>query len=142
MIAHVSKRNALGVDGEYRDLCEVMKQFCKMYAPRDLKDQAVDLLHQQKINHLLDQILDLIKKDTKLAQMNRMDQSTFEEHAEKETNKVRERFSTTFFGNDGIVTIASRIPHNMVVNTGKCCSLQCAQQIKDGFEKHLKLKDL
>jgi hypothetical protein len=140
LMHHVNKRNALGLDNEHRPFDMVMKQFCKMYVPANLKDQtAVDLLQKQEINHLLDQALIVVKKDTQLAQKSGMDQPTFEEHVEQRIHKTRERFFTTFFASDDRIAIIPHLSHSMVVNTGKQNTLKCAQQIKEGFEQHLKM---
>lgn len=119
LVQHVCERNSSGNRLERRSIEIVAEQFCSLYGPvRSKKQIALDVICKQDIKKVFTA-------------------SLFEKYEHKIVNKLCNDFIRVFFTHENKVQITSYIDYDMVVNTGKYRSQQCAKQIKDKFELHL-----
>lgn len=120
LVQHVIDRNNLADYHEKRNLLSTVEDFCAMYAPTS-PDLAVAILTQQDV-----------EKTLQITQLHLLEDGMLPEVVQEKVVELRKLYFKIFF-QDGATEIGIKpdFIHDMVVNTGKFSSQECAQLIYD-----------
>jgi hypothetical protein len=123
-VQHLIDRNNSGLYADKRPVVATAKEFCMIYTPAARSSLAVDTFKMQEIDSAVDVVQTYLRES-----------GMSEEMVQKEISDLKETYVAGLFSKDqNVVSVAPRFVHDMMVNTGKLSSWQCAQLIYDQLQ--------
>ncbi len=123
---HVIQRNTTGNVSQNRDILSHVRYFYNIYKPTSNTDAAIDTINSEEIN----QAFKIIQAYLLLTGMRK---SKIKKEIENLQNKFAEKF---FIKNQKNVMFESIFPFDIMVNTGKNSSEECATLIYEKLMHH------